>query len=290
MGEINNQRNKGNFLVIIILIILVIGLAGYITYDKFLSKNDVNTNIEEQKNNYEEDQDQQENPYKEEQNQRENNYEEQNSKKYNVNDYISVTDYEFDKNDIVKKAEFKTLPLRTITEFNSKHSEFIYPTALETAKLSNEIIYEVDKNILSVYTKESKLYELGTQYNYYSLNVDLNNNKIITNQELLKIYNINLSNTFEKILNNISNTVTTEQFLLSTDGDINAETITVDKFKENIKIYATYIDNRYDIITLYLKDNKLIVVYDQAKILSVLGMGTHMGIGLVSEPQSLQLN
>ena len=199
-------------------------------------------------------------------------------------------DYEFDKNGIVKKAEFKTLPLRTITEFNSKHSEFINPTALETAKLSNEIIYEVDKNILSVYTKESKLYERGTQYNYYSLNVDLNNNKIITNQELLKIYNINLSNTFEKILNNISNTVTTEQFLLSTDGDINAETITVDKFKENIKIYATYIDNRYDIITLYLKDNKLIVVYDQAKILSVLGMGTHMGNGLVSEPQSLQLN
>ena len=64
MGEINNQGNKGNFLVIIILIILVNGLAGYITYDKFLFKNDVNTNIEEQKNNYEEDQDQQENPYK----------------------------------------------------------------------------------------------------------------------------------------------------------------------------------------------------------------------------------
>jgi len=279
MGEINNQKNKGSFFAIIILIMLVIGLAGYIAYDKFLSKNDVKTNIEEQ-------------------NQQENNYEdEQNSKKYNVNDYISVTDFEFNKNCIdcgtygtVKKAEFKTLPLRTITEFNSKHSEFIYPTAFETAKLSNEIIYEVDKNILSVYTKESKSYELGNQYNYYSLNVDLNNNKIITNQELLKIYNINLSNTFEKILNNISNTVTTEQFLLSTDGDVTAETITIDKFKENIKTYATYIDNRYDIITLYLKDNKVIAVYDQSKILSVLGMGTHMGIGLISEPQSLQLN
>lgn len=279
MGEINNQKSKWSFWIIIILIILVIGLTSFIVYDKILSKSCVSTNIEEQ-------------------NQQENNEkEEQNSKKYDVNDYISVTDFEFNKNNIdagtygiVKRIEFKNLPLRTITEFNSKHAEFIYPTAFETAKLSNEIMYEVDKNILSVYTKETKLYELGNKYNCYSLNVDLNNNKIVTNQELLKLYNINSSDMYEKILNNISDTVTSDQFLLSTDGDVTAETLTIDKFKENIKTYVTYIDNRYDIITLYLKDNKLIAVYDQAKILSVLGMGTHMGIGLVSEPQSIQLN
>lgn len=279
MGEVNIQKSKGSLWLIIVLIILVIGLVGYITYDKVLSKSYVNTNTEEQNH---------------QQNNDENN---QDSKKYDVNDYISVSDFEFNKNCIdcgkygtVKRVEFKKLPLRTITEFNSKHSTFIYPTAFETGKLSNEVIYEIDKNILSVYTKESKSYELGAQYNYYSLNVDLNNNKIITNEELLKINNITSSYMFEKILNNIANTVTTDEFLLSTSGDVTAETETIDKFKENIKTYVTYIDNRYDVITLYLKDNKLIAVYDQSKMLSILGMGTHMGIGLVSEPQSIQLN
>ena len=125
MGEINNKKNKWDFLIIITLTILVICLVGYITYDKVLSKSNVSTNMEEQ-------------------NPKNNNYEnEQNQKKYNVNDYISVSDFEFDGNCIdctVKKIEFKTLPLRTITEFNSKHSEFIHPKANETAKLSNEII------------------------------------------------------------------------------------------------------------------------------------------------------
>ena len=258
---------------------LVIGLAGYIAYDKFLSKNDVKTNIEEQ-------------------NQQENNYEdEQNSKKYNVNDYISVTDFEFNKNCIdcgtygtVKKVEFKTLPLSLTTEFNSKHTTFINPGALETAKLSNEIIYGINKNVLSIYTKESKSYDLNTDYHYYSLNIDLDSERIITNQEMLELYNINSSDMFEKILNNIANTVTTEQFLLSTIGDVTAETVSINKFKENIKSYAKQIDNRYDVVTLYLQNNKLIVVYDQAKMLSILGMGTHMGIGLNAEPQSIQLN
>ena len=278
-----NKKN-GSIVAIVILAILVVVLGGYIGYDKFLNKNTVSSNDNSS-------------VAKDETNVENNVENEQNSKNYNVTDYISVTDFEFNKKCVscgtygtVKKIEFKTLPLRTITEFNSKHREFIYPSAFETAKLSNEITYEIDKNILSVYTKESKSDAMGTQYNYYSVNVNLNNNKIVTNQELLKIYNINSSDMFEKILNNISNTVTTDKFLLSTDGDVTAETLTIDKFKENIKSYASYIDNRYDVMTLYLKDNKLTVVYNQSKILSILGMGTHMGIGLVSEPQSIQLN
>jgi len=263
------NKNTG---IIVLLVLVIIGLIVYLIYDKNQSKNDSNINIEEQ-----------------------NKQEEINN--YNVNDYVLVTDYEFNKNCIdcgtygtVKKVEFKTLPLSLTTEFNSKHTTFINPGALETAKLSNEIIYGINKNVLSIYTKESKSYDLNTDYHYYSLNIDLDSERIITNQEMLELYNINSSDMFEKILNNIANTVTTEQFLLSTIGDVTAETVSINKFKENIKSYAKQIDNRYDVVTLYLQNNKLIVVYDQAKMLSILGMGTHMGIGLNAEPQSIQLN
>ena len=95
---------------------------------------------------------------------------------------------------------------------------------------------------------------------------------------------------FEKILNNIANTVTISKLLLTPNGDVSAEQITIDEFRKNIKSYAKTIDNRYDVVTLYLKDNKLNVVYDQNKILSILGMGSNNGIGLVFKPQSLELN
>ena len=278
---VKERKNSNSILIVVILGLIILGLVCYIGYDKIINNSTVNSNEENLT----------------EQKEDKVSSKQENSKEYNITDYISVIDFEFNKNcidcgtyGVVKKIEFKTLPLRTITEFNSKHGEFIYPSAFETAKLSNEVTYEIDKNILSVYTKESKLYEMGTQYNYYSLNVNLNNNKIVTNQELLKIYNVNSSDMYEKILNNISNTVTTDKFLLSTDGDVTAETLTIDKFKENIKLYTSYINNRYDVMTLYIKDNKLTAVYDQSKILSILGMGTHMGIGLLSEPQSILLN
>ena len=260
------MKKNNSKMIIVLLGIIIVALVGYIVYDKVFVNNQNNSFIDD-------------------------------SKTYNISDYVSVTDYEFNKNCIdcgtygtVKKVEFKSLPLGTINEFESKHNEFINPTVLETAKLSNEVNYEINKNILSVYTKETKSYDYETQYDYYSLNVNLNNNKIITNQELLNLYNIKSTDVFTKILTNISNTIKTDKLLLSTIGDVTAETITIDKFKDNIIEYASSIDNRYDIVTLYIKDNKLIAVYNQYKILYNLGMGTHMGIGLVSEPQSIELN
>lgn len=268
--EKNNQKKKGLIIVNIILIILVVCLSGYIIYDKALKENN---NINKKENT--------------------------KDKQYNLDDYIIVTNFEVNKDcekcnvqGNVKTIEFKSLPSNLISEFNEKHQKFINPSSSEEVetKLSNEINYEINNNLLSVYTKENKTYERETNYNYYSVNIDLNTKTIITNQELLKIYNINSYVMFEKILKNIKNTVTVDKFLLSTTGDITADKISLSEFDNNISTYAKDIENKYDVVTLYLKNNKLVAVYTQSEILSLLKMGTHMNIGLISEPQVIELN
>ena len=221
------------------------------------------------------------------------------TKTYNLEDYVLITDFKINENyvgaknkPIVKIIKFKNLPERSTYEFLYKQSEFTSPRNLDDSVLSNEIISEIDKNILSVYCKEKYGFVSGPApyYEHYGLNINLDNNNIITNQELLEIYNINPSDMFEKILNNIANTIKIDFLFLTTNGDVSAEKITIDKFKENIKTYVTYINNRYDIFTLYIKNGKLNVAYDQNKVLNTIGMGSSGGVGLIWEPQSIQLN
>ena len=39
----------------------------------------------------------------------------------------------------------------------------------------------------------------------------------------------------------------------------------------------------------YIKDNNLYAAYEQNDILKILGMGTHMGMGLEIAPQSIKI-
>ena len=304
----DNLKRK-NILIVIFIITTIIAsiLAIYFAIFKDSSyKNNENTVTQEPNNSNEENIENSDNSnintdneIKDEENSEKAN--QNTDKNYNINDYVLISDFEVNKNCtgckthcIVKTIEFKNLPLGITYEFTSKHSDFIHPSSDAEYKLKNEFIYGIDKNILSVYCFENKnivnQYSNIPTYNFYSLNVNLGNNKFVTNQELLELYNINSQDMFEKILNNIANTVTISKLLLTPNGDVSAEQITIDEFRKNIKSYAKTIDNRYDVVTLYLKDNKLNVVYDQNKILNILGMGSNNGIGLVFEPQSLELN
>ncbi|MNP42225.1 hypothetical protein D3C76_1359810 [compost metagenome] len=85
-------------------------------------------------------------------------------------------------------------------------------------------------------------------------------------------------------------TVSTESFLLDVDGNIDAETISTSEFKSKVSEYSKSLNNRYDVVTLYIKNDNVYCVYKQSEILNLLGMGTHMGLGLIIEPQSIILN
>ena len=130
----------------------------------------------------------------------------------------------------------------------------------------------------------------GGEYNYYSLNINLETLKIVNNSELLAIYDIDPTEMYKKILTQIANTVSTDHFLLSTTGIITAKKISIDEFKKNIPTYAEYINNRFDVLTLYIQNNKIYAVYKQNQILRILGMGSHSDGGLIYEPQTTLLN
>ena len=256
-------------IIIIILSILVIFLGGYIIYEKvyLTNENETTNEKEEQKDN---------------------------TSKYNIKDYITISKYE--KNECtdcetittLEIVNFNNLPLRLTTEFENKQEELINTATINT---TNEVKYEIYNNILSIYTAEKIEAMVGQDtYNFYSLNIDLKNQKIYTNEELIELFGIKSDDIFKKILNNIVKTVDTEEFLLTTDGDITKETITLKNFEKNIDTYINYINNRSDVLTLTIQDSKLVAYYSQSKILEILGMGTHMDSGLIIEPQSVKLN
>lgn len=291
------ENKKSKFLkVLLFLTIIVIIVMGVLLYNQKIKSvieiNNLKTNISELENEIN---NLQESETEIEEEIEKSETKEIDNKTYNVNDYVSVIQYhEFDT---LKDIEFNRLPLRTYTELESKNSHFISIGASKLASskdsefitASNEIIYGIDRNILSVYTEEYDRYEYDQTYNFYSINIDLNTNKIINNQELLELYNVDSATMFEKIIKDISNNVTVDEFLLSTDGNIAAEKESVKNFRNKAKTYAKYIDNRYDIVTLYIKDNNLYAAYEQNDILKILGMGTHMGMGLEIAPQSIKI-
>ena len=256
------KKDKTKIIIIVVLFVIVLALSGYIIYDKiYLSKEDEKTNADQ------------------------NNYK--------VCDYISISELdvrecsECEVLTTLNIVEFSNLSSGLTTEFENKQQDLINQASANT---SNEVKYEISQNILSIYTTERTIAEVGLDnYNFYSLNIDLKNNKIFTNEEMLNLFEINRTDMFKKILENIATTVETDEFLLTTDGDITAETITIEEFEENIDTYVSNIDNRIDVLTFSIQNGKLVVTFNQSRILSLLGMGTHMDIGLAIEPQSITL-
>lgn len=214
-------------------------------------------------------------------------------KKYVLDDYVKIENKTIETNpaSIVKYVNVTNLPEGLTVEFKKMQDEFITPKAmnLENFKYTNEVSSEIIDNILSIYVAETSTPNegLGPQYSDYSLNVDLATNKLILNEEMLKVFKFDSKDMFKKILTSISENVTTDSFLISTTGDITAEKIAISDFKNKINTYAESISNRTDIITLYIKDGKLNATFKQINILNALGMGTHMGIGLKSEIQTI---
>ena len=271
----------------IVLIIVILALGGYIIFDKISQPN----NKTDDKGSNQQTSDK-----------KESDKETDPAKTYDASHYITISQIDTCYNTvncqwsgIVNKIEFKNLPIRTTTEFLDKHEDFIYPNFSSgygfTA--SNQVSYEVAGNIFSVLDEEKKVWKDGLGDEYYdiiSLNIDLSTEKIVTNQELLDKYNIKTADMYKKILTKIADSVSIDEFLLDTHGNVAADKISVTEFRKNIDTYAGYIDNRADMVTMFFKDGKLCASFAQSAILNILGMGSHMGIGLKAEPQIVQLN
>lgn len=150
--------------------------------------------------------------------------------------------------------------------------------------------YGVFNNILSTYSiSYYKVPTGGTTSKVISNNTDLATGEKLDNEAVLDKFGLTAEEIYRKILENISETVTVDSFLLNRSGNILDESLSVDAFKRNIDKYIERLKTDYDLFYIFLKDSAVTISYQQHDILEKLGMSSHMDTGLVSGYAEIKL-
>ncbi len=238
-----------------------------------------------------------------------------------VNDYVSVAEetVTFIPNDDspcglssdysssvkLKRISFKNLPQKVTENFNLENTRFVGDLSdgdivSTDSELSNSLIYEIHDNILSIYTEEydTLLCTYFNEYNFYSLNIDLNNNKLMTNKKMLDKFEIDINDLYTILLNDLierSQSLTggsfpddyydeSSKYLPANIYNLTQDTTVLE---ENFDDHIEYLSNKYDAFVLYIKNDKLYVTYDLVEILSLLDWKT---LNVITEPYTIILN
>lgn len=257
------MNNKILNIIIIILIIAILGVLGYFVYDTYLRSD------KESKNN-------------------------QNSS-YKVEDYISIEKVNlFDTEKInIEKVVFKNLDASIVNEFNDEqnrlinnvHNSYNYWLLVNFEGLSSkdgviaysDIWYQMNGNILTIYYDMYYEDAMGECNDIAAINIDLENKKLVTNEELLKLGNSSFNDIAEehynKTLKSFENCDDSIRICGIQDKDYNI--IKVSQFEEDKAIYIDMIANGLDgAIICYIKDGKIKYDYKRFAIDSL-----YMGVG-----------
>ncbi|MBR2741939.1 hypothetical protein IKD98_04325 [Candidatus Saccharibacteria bacterium] len=221
--------------------------------------------------------------------------------KYKLSDYATFSEIsvpvtfpdEVEKGhtqDTLTKIELTNLPQTIITKYNDAQEQLINNEDIYIISRSNKANTTINGDILSIYT----IFKYDSVYSDYgkaeTLNYNLNTKQELSNQELEKVYNLTDEEIYSKVLEQLVDNVTTSSFLLNTDGDVSAPTISLADFSNKIPEYAKTLSSNTDLVKLYVdKDNKVHALYEQSQILKSLGMSTHMGGGLLPSIQDVSL-
>lgn len=188
--------------------------------------------------------------------------------KYDVNNYIIVEEEQFEHDDFdVKKINFKNLDSNLTQKFLEKQEDSIeqahnYDLNYEnidwgkTYTKTNKLFYQINDSILTVYYEM----EFGASYAYTgcvifdTLNIDLDNNKLLSNEEVLKLAN----GSFEEIANEEYERELkflkedTERYFMNWEQ----EKINYEKFKNSKDNYISLILGKLEnVINAYIEDD-----------------------------------
>ena len=223
-------------------------------------------------------------------------------KVYKLSDYLVINEYDIERNcadcigsGVIKRVSFRNIDDSIVRDFIKSENSFINLSLYDNnVKLSNEVSYFLDKNILSVYVLGTSNYSnmstcLYPECSYidYGVNINLDTMESIGNSELLSLYNIDVKTSVKAILKQILDDVEVDEFYL--DSSIQDEVVSIDEVRLNIDNYANMFTN-LDSVMLYLSNNKVYVAYSEEAILKQIGLNTHMGNGLDNTMQRLILN
>ena len=234
---------KQNILIAVLILVIVI-LVSYICYDKFyLDKRFLNDkNIVENNNSID------------------NN---DNNSIYNVDDYVSISSVELnDENKKIKKVSFNNIDNNLVEEFLLKQDDFIEQAKNNEGESKSDIWYQMNGNILTVYYDMHFEDAMGECNDIAVINIDLENNKLVTNEELLKLGNSSFNDIAEehynKTLKSFENCDDTIRICGIQDKDYNI--IKVSQFEKDKSIYIDMIVNGLDgAINCYIKDGKITI-------------------------------
>lgn len=171
---------------------------------------------------------------------------------YKVDDYIET------KGNIVN---LKNIDENIINDFLKKQETIINNKGV----ISTDITKGIYQNILSVKIVYTILTDKDNSEDILTLNIDLKNNKLLTNEELLDMTN----SSYKSIATSIFN----EYIKLSSDSDIlvtdaiTGSKLSSARFNEDSEKYIIRIREKLpDIMNLYLQDSKIYYIVELSEI------------------------
>ncbi|MDD3303714.1 MAG: hypothetical protein PHP54_02240 [Clostridia bacterium] len=211
-----------------------------------------------------------------------------------IKEYITTEDVISDLKSDIYVIGFQNVNTSAVKDFKDKQKEFVKKaTNDETNKaFTNVVITNIIDNILSVYTKElimqgGKGDAIEISSSSYAVSIDLKTKDKLSTTDILKRNNIQIIDAAKAILNYIASTSNVDTFLKSTTGDVTAETVSMTDFKKNIDTYAATIASHIDSYVVYYENNSINCDFQVEEVLMSLGLGTHMGVGIKQNTQTI---
>ena len=188
------------------------------------------------------------------------NKEENNKKIYSAGEYVSLEDYKVTDKYTIKKVKFNHLDDNVTKEFYDMQNKILnnlYASNEDYYTAEHKVEYYINNNILSVLYMVEETNAIGTCATTKAVtNIDLLNNKVLSEEELLS--KVNMS--YEKIINKYyDDELSSWSKNIDENGHvIDSYEIKFDDFKNNkdkyIKIGLDKID---DVIYTYIKDGHI---------------------------------
>ena len=192
---------------------------------------------------------------------------------YSLNDYLVIEEkIGRDENFKYEQIVFtKELPEDLYKEFIEVQEEFmdteteqyyVRRELITSAEIYNNILY-----ILSVQTSYTQ--DMPVVDSFYTLTINLENKKALSNNDVIAIFEYNLEGVFYKVLEDLIENTNADHYYLSDEVTI----VTKEEFRKNIPVYAQTLSKEEIVLAkLYMQKEKLYVGYIESSILSFLDL------------------
>lgn len=274
----DNKKSVVGIVIAVIITAVVAVTATYLITTKFASDNNSDKKLEEKDKSTESVNDESDvKTSKEDVTKKEN-------KIFNDGDYgvEYIANFEGINKEFAAKVKEK-VDNRTISSGLKYVAEFNY----EKNSNIESSYYKLNDSVISSDSIDGPYYE---SHDSISMNVDTKTGKEMTNEEVIKLYNSTNVEVAKAILNDVVSHVSRETLLKSTNGDITAPVENVSNInKENSEYIENLSKNLNGNVVVYIKNGNLCIDYHDSKVLELVGLSSHMNVGLKTVTQTVTM-